>query len=141
MKDEHAASLRRGIDAWNREDLDGILELLDGDIAIHLSGAFPDLKREYRGHDGFRAFWRAMHEMWRPLEMELGEVEPLDDLILTAVTFRGTGRDGIQVEQVFFFVWEFDPRTDKVIAYTARPDRDAALEAATALRAKGGQPA
>ena len=35
--------LRAGYAAWNRNDCDGWLELLDPDIEIVTSGLFPDL--------------------------------------------------------------------------------------------------
>ncbi len=136
-----AGMLRLGLEAWNRGDTDGILELLDPEVGIHLSGAFPDLNIEYRGHQGFLTFWRAMNDMWNPLEMEAGEIEQLDGLLLSAVTFKGTGRDGIKVEREFWFVWQFDDAAEKVIAYSSHQDRNSAVEAAKAASEKGGLPA
>ena len=140
MTDARAEMLRQGLDAWNRGDVDGVLELLDPDVRIHLSGAFPDLSIEYRGHDGFRKFWRAMNDMWSPLEMEAGEIEPIGDLLMSGITFRGTGREGIQVERVFYFLWEIDEERSKVTAYSSHRDRESAVEAADEAQVKGGFP-
>jgi len=141
VTDERIAQLRQGPDAWNQGDLDGVLELLEPDVGIHLSGAFPDLPTELAGHDGLRRFWQAMHDMWNPLEMQAGEIEPVGDLLLTAIHFQGTGRDGIQVERTFFFVWQFDEESGKVSAYSSHRDRESALEAIEAARETGGLPA
>jgi ketosteroid isomerase-like protein len=140
VTDERVAMLRQGLDAWNRGDLDGILNLLDPDVSIHLSGAFPDLSIDYRGHEGFRKFWRAMNDMWSPLEMEAGEIEPIGELLMSGVTFRGTGREGIQVERVFYFLWEIDEESGEAAAYSSHRDRESALEAAEDARVKGGLP-
>jgi ketosteroid isomerase-like protein len=125
-----AGMLRLGLEAWNRGDTDGILELLDPDVEIHLSGAFPDLETDYRGHEGFLAFWRAMSDMWSPLELEPGEIEEFDGLLLSAVTFKGTGREGIRVERDFWFVWQFDDNREKAVAYSSHMDRESAVAAA-----------
>jgi ketosteroid isomerase-like protein len=138
VTDDREAMLRRGLDAWNRDDIDELLELLEPDVGIHLSGAFPGLDRDYRGHDGMREFWREMHDMWHPLEMKGGQIEPLGDLALAPITFRATGRDGIQVERVFYFVWQFDDRTGKVRAYSSHQDRESAVAAAEEAKATGG---
>ena len=140
MTDERVEMLERGLDAWNRGDVGGILELLDPDVKIQLSGAFPDLSIDYRGHEGFRKFWSAMNDMWSPLEMEAGEIEPIGDLLMSAVTFRGTGREGIQVERTFYFLWQISEATGKVTAYSSHRDREGALEAAEEAQVKGGLP-
>jgi ketosteroid isomerase-like protein len=138
VTEDREAMLRRGLDAWNRDDIDGLLELLEPDVGIHLSGAFPGLDREYRGHQGMREFWGEMHDMWDPLEMEGGEIEPLDEFAVAPITFRATGREGIQVERVFYFVWQFDEETSKVSAYSSHQDRESAVEAARAAQKTGG---
>ena len=50
--------LLAGYDAWNCDDCDAWLALLDREIHIHTSGVFPDLSAEYRGPEGARRFWR-----------------------------------------------------------------------------------
>ena len=137
MTRDPAEMLRDGLESWNRGDSDGILELLDPDVRIVLSGAFPDLDTEYRGHEGFLSFWRAMNSMWNPLEMEAGEIERVDGLLLSSVTFKGTGREGIHVERDFWFVWQFDDAGEKVVAYSSHQDREAAVEAAEAAKRTG----
>ena len=129
--------LRAGMDAWNRGDADGIIELLDPDVRIQLSGAFPDLDKEYRGHEGFLEFWTAMNDMWQPLEMEPGEIEEIDGLLLSSITFKGTGREGIHVERDFWFVWQFDEAGEKVVAYSSNRDRESAVAAAEAAKRTG----
>jgi ketosteroid isomerase-like protein len=141
VTDSRVQMLRDGLDCWNRGDLEGLLEFLEPDVRIHLSGAFPDLPTDLAGHEGLHRFWKAMHDMWAPLEMETGEIESVGDLMLSAINFRGTGRDGIQVERTFYFLWQFDEQSGKVSAYSSHRDRESAVETAAAAREKGGLPA
>jgi ketosteroid isomerase-like protein len=138
VTDERVTVLRRGIDAWNRGDLDGILRFFSPDVEIRLSGAFPGLKRDYRGHEGYREFWHSFREMWSTLQVELVENEPVGDLLLSTVRFHGRGREGIDVEQSFYFLWEFSDDGRTVTAYRAYPSHELAQDAANEAREKGG---
>jgi hypothetical protein len=68
-------------------------------------------------------------------------VQTLDGLPLTVVRFRGKGRDGIEVERPFYFVWEFTDDGSMVTAYRAFIDRDEATGVAREAHAKGELPA
>jgi hypothetical protein len=68
-------------------------------------------------------------------------VQTLDGLLLTVVRFRGKGRDGIEVERPFYFVWEFTDDGSMVTAYRAFSDRDEATGVAREAHAKGQLPA
>jgi ketosteroid isomerase-like protein len=94
--------LLAGYDAWNRDDCDGWLELLDPDIEIHTSGAFPDLSPVYRGHARAAKFWRAMREPWEVFRIDVDQIEEEDDVVAAAIRFRATGVDsGAEVDMTF----------------------------------------
>jgi ketosteroid isomerase-like protein len=94
--------LRAGYDAWNRGDLDGWLELLDPDIVIRTSGAFPDFAPEYRGLERARKFWRQMLEPWEDFRIEVERIEEEDDIVAAGIRFVARGRDsGVDVELRF----------------------------------------
>jgi ketosteroid isomerase-like protein len=94
--------LRAGYDAWNRGDLDGWLELLDPDIVIRTSGAFPDFAPEYRGLERARKFWRQMLEPWEEFRIEVDRIEEEGDIAAGAIRFVARGRDsGVDVELRF----------------------------------------
>ena len=129
MNDEQRVELlRRGFEAWNADDLEAFVERLEPDVAIRLTGAFPGLQRAYDGHDGVRAFWGEFRSMWTSIEIQLEEAQALDGLVLAVNHFRGVGREGIEVEQRFYFLFEFSDR--KVAAWSAFPSREAAIGAA-----------
>jgi ketosteroid isomerase-like protein len=138
VSDDRVELLREGLDAWNRGELERVLEVLDPDVDIRLSGAFPGLGPAYQGHQGFREFWQEFRDMWDTLEVEPLEVEMMGELLFSTVGFRGRGRDGIEVERAFYFLWEFGQDGKKVTAYRAFGDRDATTAAADEARARGG---
>jgi ketosteroid isomerase-like protein len=59
MSRENVDLLRRGFDAWNRDDLAAVLALLSQDFEFRPDPDYFDLEPVYRGHDGFRAFGRS----------------------------------------------------------------------------------
>jgi ketosteroid isomerase-like protein len=94
--------LRAGYDAWNRGDLDAWLELLDPDIVIGTSGAFPDLAPEYRGLERAKKFWRQMLEPWEDFGIEIEQIEEEGDIVAAGIRFVARGRDsGVDVELRF----------------------------------------
>jgi ketosteroid isomerase-like protein len=94
--------LRAGYDAWNRGDLDAWLELLDPDIVIRTSGAFPDFAPEYRGLERAKKFWRQMLEPWEDFRIEVEQIEGEGDIVAAGIRFVARGRDsGVDVELRF----------------------------------------
>lgn len=94
--------LRAGYDAWNRGDLDAWLELLDPDIVIRTSGAFPDFAPEYRGLEPAGKFWRQMLEPWEDFRIEIEQIEEEGDIVAAGIRFVARGRDsGVDVELRF----------------------------------------
>jgi ketosteroid isomerase-like protein len=94
---------KRSFDAWNRDDVEAWLPTLSPDVVYNVSGIFPGLETVYVGHDGIRAFWRAMHEPWEELRLELEELVSLDDAHVVAdFRFRAVGAgSGAPVDLTF----------------------------------------
>ena len=99
----NAELLLAGYDAWNRDDLDGWLELCHPDIEISTAGVFPDLAPTYRGHEMARTFWRQMHEPWETFRVEVERIHEEDGgIVMGAIRFRGKGVDsGVEVDMRF----------------------------------------
>jgi ketosteroid isomerase-like protein len=89
-------------DAWNRQDLDGLLASLAPDVELWTSGVFPDFDAVYRGHVGFAEFWRKLHEPWDTLRADPEAIEELCDWAVYVVRFRAKGAgSGVDVDQRF----------------------------------------
>ena len=61
MSKENIANIGRGIDAWNRDDLDEWLAGFAPEAEFHTTGRFPD-ERVYRGRAGLERYWAEIHE-------------------------------------------------------------------------------
>jgi ketosteroid isomerase-like protein len=99
---ENAELLRTGYEAWNRDDCDAWLELLDPEIEIRTSGVFPDLSSVYQGRAGALRFWQRFREAWSVFRIEVEEMEERGDTVAAAIRFRATGIDsGVEVDMRF----------------------------------------
>jgi ketosteroid isomerase-like protein len=99
---DNAELLQAGIDAWNRDDRDGWLDLLGPEIEVHTAGVFPDLASVYHGRDGAARFWRQLREPWQEFRIDVERIEAEADVAVAAVRFRGTGVDsGVKVDMRF----------------------------------------
>jgi ketosteroid isomerase-like protein len=94
--------LLRGYDAWNHDDCQAWLDLLDPEVKISTSGVFPDLSAEYCGHGEATRFWKQMHAPWETFRIDVEQVEDDEEHAFAAIRFRGTGVDsGIEVDMRF----------------------------------------
>lgn len=94
--------LLAGYEAWNRDDCDAWIELLDPEIEIRPSGIFPDLSDVYRGHRRAAKFWRQMHEPWETFRIDVEAMDEEGDWVAAAIRFRARGVDsGIEVDMRF----------------------------------------
>ena len=91
--------LLAGYDAWNSDDCEAWLALLEPDAEISTSGVFPDLSAVYRGYGEATKFWRQMHAPWETFRIAVEHVEDEGDCALAAIRFSAKGVDsGIEVE-------------------------------------------
>src|SRR5262245_7838542 len=118
MSQENLEVVRRGVECWDRDDLDSFLQTLDPDAEFHTSGVFPDLDAVYRGREGYAKFWRDMHEPWEELRIEIERIEDRGDSVVIELRFRarGTG-SGARVDLTFANAIALrDGRVPKVVA-------------------------
>jgi ketosteroid isomerase-like protein len=129
MSDENVQLVRQGYEAWNRGDLEWVLDHITPDYEFHTAQLFPDTEAVYRGREGFRRFWNAFREPWETLLIEVDRIDEVgDDRVLALFTFHGRGRDGLEVTLKFanIFTLENGLATRNV----SFPDWQQALEAA-----------
>ncbi len=79
---DRAEVVRRVFATWNDGDLDATLEMLDPEFEMSLTGAFLGLEREYRGHHGYREFWREFRGMWESIEVSVPRIEHFGTAVL-----------------------------------------------------------
>lgn len=109
MESEGLRVVRRGIEAWNDQDLDALIGLLAPDIVWHTAGVLPDLDATYEGHEGVRHFFSQVVEPWRSIQVDVERViDEREGQILLGIRFRAEGREGLKVDMPYFHVYRFD---------------------------------
>jgi uncharacterized protein len=119
---------RAGFEAFNRGDIETVLELLSPDVEIH-SVAEMGEEGTYRGHDGYREWTAIWLDAWDEFRIEITEIEEVDEQnVLIHSVQRARGKDsGVEVEQ--FGVYLFTLRDGKATRLHLYADRDSALAA------------
>ena len=128
MSKENIANVRRGIDAWNRGDLDEWLAGFAPEAEFHTTGRFPD-ERVYRGRAGLERYWAEIHEAVEEMTLSISDLRASGDRVFQAVTGRGRGkRSTVPVEEPIWLVTTL--RDGLAVRVETHVDRADALEAA-----------
>jgi ketosteroid isomerase-like protein len=94
MSQENVEIVRRGLEAWQRDDLDGWLSTLDPAVEWHtaLERLVGGAESFYRGAEGMRAFWTAYRTELEDFQIEAEELRDVgDDLVLFLGWIRWRG--------------------------------------------------
>jgi ketosteroid isomerase-like protein len=99
MSEENVELVRQSYEAWNRDDLEWLLDHITPDYEFRTAQLFPDTEAVYRGQEGLRQFWSTFREAWETLRVEVDRIEPIgDDRVLALLRFHGRGRGGVEVK-------------------------------------------
>jgi uncharacterized protein (TIGR02246 family) len=91
MSQRNAEVMRRGIDAWNRNDRDQWLAVFAPDAEWHTTGRFAD-RGVYRGREALARYWAEFREDVEELSSAVSEIRAVGDKVLVAATATGRGR-------------------------------------------------
>ena len=129
MSEENVELVRRAVDAYNRRDLDGILESWAQDAMLDWSNARSFDAGVYRGHGEIRAFTQRFLEAFDEVRLEIDDLHEVEDglLIMENVTYL-RGRDGIEVQARS--AWLITIRDGEQTSLTLYQTKQEALEAA-----------
>jgi ketosteroid isomerase-like protein len=99
MSKENVELVRQAYEAWNRGDLQWMLEHATPDFEFRTTHLFPDTEDVYRGREGLKRFWNTFRGPWETLQIEVERIEPIggNDRVLALLQFHGRGRDGLEV--------------------------------------------
>jgi ketosteroid isomerase-like protein len=102
MSEENVELVRQGYDAWNRGDLEWLLDRSTADSEWRMAQVFPDTDAAYHGQEGVRKFWKTFREPWETLLIEVERLEPIgEDRVLALFWLHGIGRRGVEVTLKF----------------------------------------
>ena len=131
MSQENVEAFKRGAAAYNRGDIDTMLEELDPEIEWHpaLQVLLGGEATVYRGHQGVRDFIRDTGEAFTELQAEQSEFRDLGEQVVAIGHFGGRGREsGVRIETPMVWLVEF--KNGKAVRAREYLDPAEALKAA-----------
>ena len=108
MSRERVEVIERGIDAFNRRDVDLVAELTTPDFAW-----FPALPAAveadgYRGREGMETYFADVEATWEELRIFIDELRDLGDGVLLLGRTEGRGRaSGVEVNAPIGIAYDF----------------------------------
>ena len=131
MAQENVEAFKRGLEAGNRGDVEGLLEELDPEVEWHsaLHALMGGKQTVFRGHDGVREMLRDLNEAFGEIQIEISEIRDQGDLLVAIGLSRTRGKaSGAGTETPMAFVAEV--KNGKTVSIRAYLDPNEALEAA-----------
>jgi ketosteroid isomerase-like protein len=117
--------VRRAAEAYQRRDMEAVLESLSADVELYPVRAVLE-GEPYHGHEGFRRFLDDMKQDWEEFHTHLEEVRDLgDDRVLVIGRFSARGMSGVQLDSPA--VWKCEVREGKIARLRFYTDEEAAL--------------
>ena len=130
MSQDKMEVVRRNVEAYNRRDLDVILENWTPDAVLDWSNSRGVEAGVYRGRGEIRAFWQRFLATWDEVRIEIvdGPVEVEDGVVVVENVTYLRGRDGIEVQARS--AWLTTIRDGETTSLTMYQTKQEALEAA-----------
>ena len=115
MSQENVEAVHRGLDAFNRRDVQSWLGHFDPAVEVSEDRSIPDAGT-YRGHQGLVKWMYVMDRNWDGLQVQAERItESGDDVLLLATTHARGKESGVDVEGRFGSV--FTVRDGRVVAW------------------------
>jgi ketosteroid isomerase-like protein len=126
--EERIEFVRRAIDAFNRRDVDALLELGGDDFEYDWSRSLGPNRAIYKGANGFLQFISEQWEMFDPFQLEAHEYIPRGSHVVVPTTIHGRGPQGIPVSAKSTHLYTFE--NGRLVRITMFQERQEALAAA-----------
>lgn len=90
--------IKQGYEAWNRGDVEAVLEFLDPQIEWRGYTHIPE-SGTLQGREEVKAWLERFLDAWEQLEIEVDELITAGEQVVALVRFRGSGKgSGVPVE-------------------------------------------
>jgi ketosteroid isomerase-like protein len=130
MSKENVERVRDAWAAWQRGDIDTMMQTWDADITWDVTHFKDWPESSYHGFGGVRKFLAEWREMWGEYEVDLEEVRPAPDgRVVSLFTQRGKGQ-GSGLQMVFKMAQISTYHDGKLVLIDNYDDQDEALKAA-----------
>jgi ketosteroid isomerase-like protein len=111
MAEDRIERVKQLAAAWNRDDFDAFLDLLDPDVEWHSSiePSFEGAESVFRGHDGIRRFWESYRgEAFQRLEVRMDEFRDLGQSLLSLGEIKTIGQTSqVELTSEIAQLWTF----------------------------------
>ena len=101
MSEEHVELFKKGIESYNRRDLEAMLEVWHPEAIWHPVTAQAEGDDAYHGHEGLRQWWANMDATFEEMEASVEDVRDLDDTVLGLGHLRARFRSGVTLDMEF----------------------------------------
>ena len=98
MSQQNVEIVRRGIDAFNRRDLDAIALDVDPDAEVDWSRSPVVEAGIYQGHPACWDFWSTFFDTWERMTVSVDEYIDCGETVVVPNRTHFWGRDGIEVD-------------------------------------------
>jgi ketosteroid isomerase-like protein len=127
MSEENVDRFVQGIEAFNRNDIPGVLRLMDPEIVWE--HRLAELQGKFVGPEAVTGWFTDLDQHFQAVEIDCPDVRDLGDRVLGLGTIRATGRgSGVETKLTFATVARYG--NGRMTHYTDFGARDQALEAA-----------
>jgi ketosteroid isomerase-like protein len=128
MSQENVEIVRAAFDAFERDDVNGVLSLCDPEIEITQAADLLGAPQHQHGHAGMLEAFAVWPEQWDDYRIEIIGMTDLGDQVMVKQMARGRGKGtGIPVEMLFTFL--FLVRAGKIKEWRIFTREDEALKA------------
>ncbi|MEK6326120.1 MAG: nuclear transport factor 2 family protein [Actinomycetota bacterium] len=107
MSQQNVETLKRVIEAYNRRDIEPLLETSDPEIEWYPFTAQVEGGEAYHGHEGLRQWWANLDAAFEEFEASVDEVRDLDDTVLALGQLRARFRSGVSLDTEISWVVRF----------------------------------
>jgi uncharacterized protein len=135
MRPEDIEALQHGYRAWNRGELDAVIDLVDPDLEWSPGADSPE-GGVFTGRDGFVSFVRSWAESFEDFRLEPEEISAEGEHAIVTVRQSGRGRgSGIELDIGTIHVWHIrDGVALAWSAYRSKAEAQGAIARDTAQR-------
>ena len=127
MSGDNVEVVRRSIEAWNRQDRDGLRALYRSEAEVDWSRSRSPFKGVYRGRHEIEKFWDVFWSTWEDVRLETHDFKEAGSEVVVWNTAHMRGRDGIEVSARTALV--FTVENEEITCLRLFDEQDEALEA------------
>jgi ketosteroid isomerase-like protein len=126
--EENVEKVRAAIDAFNRRDIDAMIELAGDDFEYDWSRSRGPNAGIFHGTDGFFEFVSDQWSMFDEVRLDVHEYIPRGNHVVATATVHGRGRQGVPVSATSAHLYTFED--GRLVRITLFQEREEALAAA-----------